>query len=454
MFEQDDVPTIDDYRRGVRYRWKLIAVFAVVIGCLGAGVGLLSGETWKTNVTVENDADAGRMVDLFRERMATADAAIITDILAEGVRREMSSSIEVTVKVEDDHTLSFTVVASSTQTSRAAANEIVDRLIELRRAETLEQIEPIRSVVDDQIAEIDDQIAARNEPGSTDSTSIDNLLVERSRLRGLQLSLGELATTTTGGIRTTGEPATLATSSLFGLVPLTVMGLILGAGIGLTVALMQTFFDRTVRTRRQLARVAPSVPTLAVLARGGAARGELLSSLPSIATRQDELARHTMLFAAVGKTENAANVLADLATTLANQGRRVVVIDADSTGSRVSSPPNATGDVPGEKGGMRVIAAQLRDAGIPKQQAFAELLEGFDGNELVLVSTSASPESADAAILGREVDATVLVVPFGSVSDLDVSTSLRQLTDAGCRVAGFVLDDVPAKDLSWASAGV
>jgi len=430
-------------------------VIAVVIGCLGAGVGLLRGESWKTKVTVENDADAGRMDDRFRERMAAADAAIIKDILAEEVRLEMSSSVKVTVTLEDDHTLSFTVVASSKQTSRAAANEIVDRLIELRRAETLEQIELSRTVVDDQIAEVDDQIAARNESGSTDSTSIDNLLVERSRLRGLQLSLGELAATTTGGIRTTGEPATLAASNIFGLAPLTVMGLILGAGIGLTVALMQTFFDRTVRTRRQLARVAPSVPTLAVLARGGAACGELfLGSLPSIATRPDDLARHTMLFAAVGKTENAANVLADLATTLANQGERVVVIDADSTGSRVSSLLNAAGDVPEQQGGIRVITAQLRDAGIPKQQAFAELLEGFDGNELVLVSTSASPESADAAILGREVAATVLVVPFGSVSDLDVSTSLRQLTDAGCRVAGFVLDDVPAKDFSWASAGV
>lgn len=474
MLREDEVPTIDDYRRGVIDRWKLIAACTLITALVGFGLGMARrAEAWQTKVSLESNADTVRVRDLIPARTAAADAAVASGIARE-IEARPSSGASVSITYDEDaDTIEITAHASAADASRDAVDEIVVRLTELRRDETLAQIDTYQRVIEDQITTIDEQVAAGEAAGAEAGASIDNLLVERSRLRGQQLGLGELEESTTGGIRATGEPSTQATSGLLGVTSLTVLGVLLGLAIGVVAALLATVFDRSIRSRGQLARVSPNVPTLAVVGRNGGDRGPQLVALQmAVLHLLEQRGLRSLQFASVGSPEAGARIVVDLAKIFAEAGERVVVVDADLRHGLASSMLGMTSGpglgaltdtvaldelltvAPGSTGvGLVPAGAIPGDPVVLQQRSFAKLVAAVRGEALVLVSTDGTNGSADAALVAREVDATVLVVPYGRATDLEVSGALQLLGNAGCAVDGFVLDGVPGKRLALAAAG-
>ena len=163
-----------------------------------------------------------------------------------------------------------------------------------------------------------------------------------------------------------------------------------------------------------------------------------------------------------GKTTTAANV----AVSFAQQGMRVLIIDADLRRSRlhkmfgVSREPGLTELVMGHiemETAMRetaVIGLFVMPSGqLPPNPSemlggermratLASLTEAFD---LVLLDTPPLLAAADAAILGTIADGVVLVVRAGVTEAEAGQQAMQQLMAVGARVVGAVLNDPDSK---------
>ena len=159
-----------------------------------------------------------------------------------------------------------------------------------------------------------------------------------------------------------------------------------------------------------------------------------------------------------GKSTTAAN----LAISFAQHGSRVLLIDADLRRPSVhemfgvSKEPGLIGYLEGRStlaeaihetaflglqvmpsGGPTHHAAELL-AGDLTRQGLVALREHFD---LVLIDTAPVLLAPETAFLAAEVDAVVLVVRAGQTERTAAEDAVQQLSFAGARVVGGVLND-------------
>lgn len=164
--------------------------------------------------------------------------------------------------------------------------------------------------------------------------------------------------------------------------------------------------------------------------------------------------------------EGKTTVASCLATAESKAGRRVVLVDADIRRpgchelAGVEREPGLTnllaGDssldavlVTSEWSGLSIIPAGMPSPNAPnllgsrKMEALlAELAERFD---LVVIDSPPLMAAADARILCRIVDATVLAVRWGKTRRRVARLSVRQLELAGARLAGGLLTMVDTR---------
>jgi capsular exopolysaccharide synthesis family protein len=163
-----------------------------------------------------------------------------------------------------------------------------------------------------------------------------------------------------------------------------------------------------------------------------------------------------------GKSTTAAN----LAVACAQQGQRVLLIDADLRNARVHtlfSRPRAPG-LTNVLVGTVPLADGLRTTGIDgltiltsgttppnpaellgstrMRQLLDELGTQFD---LIVIDTPPLLAASDAAILGRISDGTLMVVRAGQTQRAAVQEGIQQLVNVGARLLGTVLNDPDAE---------
>ncbi len=164
--------------------------------------------------------------------------------------------------------------------------------------------------------------------------------------------------------------------------------------------------------------------------------------------------------------EGKTTVASSLATAQSKAGQRVVLIDADirrpgcHTINGVKLEPGLTNLLSGELTLDGVLSTSawcelsVISAGTPSPQApnllgskrmqnlLTELLNRFD---LVIIDSPPVMAAADARILARLADATVLAVHWGKTRRRTVRLTVRQLQTAGARLAGGLLTMVDVK---------
>jgi capsular exopolysaccharide synthesis family protein len=302
------------------------------------------------------------------------------------------------------------------------------------------------------------------------------------------------------------DPAILPSKPVRPNKPLSiVLALILGVVLGAVLAFVKENLDTTIHTREELQTESGAVPVLGLIPRisevgaTNGARRHIWRSTP-VATSAEALraklvagrnprgsaseayralrtnltfARpdkppRTLVFTSAAPGDGKSTSSSNLAITLAQQGLRVILIDADMrrgsmhTALDTTSRPGLSDYLLGGLSLEEVIRpVQLADAGfdfIPigtlppnpaellastRMQALLEHLEGqydsvlFDAPPLNVVT--------DAAILGARTDGVILVVRAGVTDRGAVRFAFEQLRAVRARVLGCVLNDVDSK---------
>jgi succinoglycan biosynthesis transport protein ExoP len=174
----------------------------------------------------------------------------------------------------------------------------------------------------------------------------------------------------------------------------------------------------------------------------------------------------TSAMAGEGKSTTACN----LAIAAAQQGRRVILVDADLRGPSlaplfgVRSEPGLSDLLVGE-GSLTdaLVATKVRDvlllpAGSPMENVsellastrMGEVMQELTGRaDLVILDTPPCLPVADSEVLGAWVDAGVLVVGLGRAERRAVSMARELLDQAHVRLLGTVLNRMKASDRGY-----
>ncbi|WP_433802911.1 polysaccharide biosynthesis tyrosine autokinase [Actinomycetospora sp. CA-084318] len=251
-----------------------------------------------------------------------------------------------------------------------------------------------------------------------------------------------------------------------------VLGLVLGLVVGLGAAVLWSALDTTVRDSSGLAALTDG-PVLGVVPRdprGGNLVGDAdrLSAVAE-AFRQVRTSLgfvaitrklHTVMVTSAVQGEGKSTTAVDLALVLAQQGKRVLAVDADLRRPHLAE----LFGLPGEVGLTNVLLGQLpledavqpgadgqvsvlgrgpeppNPADLLTSPAFGGFLQSLAGRyDVVVLDTPPLLPVADAAIMAQRCDGVVLVVRAQKTSGRLVTEAVQRLRDASAVCVGSVL---------------
>ena len=257
---------------------------------------------------------------------------------------------------------------------------------------------------------------------------------------------------------------------------------VLGLGFGLALAYAIEVFDRTAGTPEDVQR-ALGLPTLGVLREFESAgerrlvaevsSGPIGESFRSLRTNlrfsHVDRPRRVVLVTSTGPEEGKSTVLANLGVSLAQSGRRTLVVDTDlrrpslyrffGMGEGAGLADVLAGDAPIEDAvrssrieHLDVLPAGTRPpnpAELIESRRLQDLIGGLrEEYEYVLLDSPPAGGLVDSSLLCGLVDGVLFVVERGRFDLKVVRTALRQLERAGGRLYGVVLNKAPVDERS------
>lgn len=261
------------------------------------------------------------------------------------------------------------------------------------------------------------------------------------------------------------------------------LALLAAVAAGIAVALVRGTFDDRVRDPKDLAALTER-PQLASIpeARSGeppflplddvAPQGRRAEALRGLRTTLRHLGLgtelRTLLVTSAVHGEGATSIALDLASTLAREGHRTLLIDADLRGTWTDHGlglGHRDGLSTALRGGSAwttlVQPTALEGlsvlAGGPRPQNPGALLDSFrmttllrdaaDRYDIVLIDAPPVLALSDSTTLAQQVSGTLLVAGSGRVRSVQLSLALRKLQLVDADALGIVLNRVPRGDL-------
>lgn len=488
-----------DYLAGIWRRRLVVGITVFVVVALALIGSFLITPTYRAEARVQVTQQSA--ADQFDPNPGLLDSQrflenqrdfVESDRVQEAAAEALGVDADVSVLIEDSaDTLVFVGEADDADDAATAANTYAEVYIAQVQAAEVEGLEEAAAQIADAIASIDEQVAgidgqiatidaAGGEPAAERTSLLDQktvLLEQKTELQTDQSQLQlrqNLATDGPAVLSQLAEPPDSPASP--DVVRNGLVALVAGLVLGIAIAFVLDLLDSSIRGREQL-EASTGLPVLGQLpaarpddedAGEATATTEAVRSLrTSVQLLVLDRGVRRVLLAPVRSGHDAADAAAELAASLAAAGQRVLLVDADlrapSLHRRFDLPaaPGLTDVLAGDDAADRVRAVDhvpglsLLPAGDPVDDATRVLgldraQEAFGGlgeeHDVVLVLGPALLPLADARILGRLVDAVVLVVAQGRDRGRDVRTALTLLGQLDEPVAGSVLTRVALAD--------
>lgn len=252
---------------------------------------------------------------------------------------------------------------------------------------------------------------------------------------------------------------------------------VLGLCLALVLAYLVEYFDRSVGSAEEVTR-ALGLATLGVVGsfgrrrpealavEGGGSLGEAFRTLrTNLRFSHVDVPRRVVLVTSTGPEEGKSTVVSNLGASLAQSGRRTLVIDTDlrrpSLHRTLGAPRSRgladilAGDASPEDairstriGGLDVLpcgTVPANPAELIESARLQELLAALRGRyEYVILDSPPAGGLVDASLLSSLADGVLFVIEPGRFDWRAIRGALRQLERAGARVYGAVLNKAEA----------
>jgi succinoglycan biosynthesis transport protein ExoP len=506
MVESPAEPRSDDVREYGRILWRRKGQIVLVITGVVAAVLLFTfvvPRTYPSSVSVLVKAlpVPGTSTDMQTPNMETEKALVLlSSDIADRVRtstsapetdEDLMAHISARV-VPNTEILVITFVDPSPQRAATLAQAYAEEYVAFRVREATGAVSAAEAPLENQISELRKRIDQLNLHIANSSspvarrklgTELDELLgqlgILQQRLLGVRSSLDVAKDPATivspAQVPTAASGPDKAKTLLIGFL----VGLVLAVG----VALLRERLDDRVKSAEELeramgTRVLGSVPRVTAWRDAGEARLELRADPESdvsesyrmiaanlLALASRELVTTLVVTSAVdgeGKTTTASN----LAVSLAEQGKKVVVVSADLRHPRLHEffgIENDVGFADLQRDSLPVSKVE-RDTDIPnlrvigsgrtehqvrpqfESDRLSHVLSSIQGTDVqfVVMDAPALLEAAESSVLARGVDGVILVADGRSTLPT-LARAVSQLRQADVRIIGAVYNNVQSR---------
>jgi succinoglycan biosynthesis transport protein ExoP len=477
-----------------RRKW-VIFITAVVTTLVAGGGAFLMTPTYEATTTLRVAPSGGLTVDYtaityatqFKNtliRLAASDRVL--DELAQRLGLVEPPDVELEL-LGNSELVSLTVQHPNRRVAQQAANTMAGILIELNRELYVEYLVTIQEGLDAQLAETageldeawedyqetiaefpDDpsRVQAAGRAWELAEEQYNSVVEQRDEAR-IQAILRENALSVFDPADLPGEPAGLPK------VMYVALGAMVGLVAGVGLAFLFENLDTTLHTPEQIETVT-ELSTLGKIPSAGETPPMIFSNGRSpyeetyrrLRTNLFALGAsaplRTMLIVSAEPEEGKTTIAANLAYTIAESGRQVVIVDCDLRLGRL----HRIFEMPNREGLTSILQAEgpaldgllhktgfenlwaLTSGPLPEKPielldspAMIDLLEHLQHRfDVVLLDAPPISAVADAAVLAPLVDGVLLVVSCGQSREEEVQAAREQLASVGARPVGVVVN--------------
>jgi non-specific protein-tyrosine kinase len=505
-----------DYLAVVQRRRGPILIVLVVV-CAGImALTLAQTPTYRATASVllqpylsESLGDSAPVADLSKDQseVEVMRSRSVADLAADELGHVPTVEVDT---IPETRVVEVTAASSDPATAAADATGYAQAYVESRRKGILDDLDKATGILQEQLARAEAELTVAEQPlrdlqvqvattgddvqravlerqlADLDSQLSADLFTKRARRTGLQERVDQLGLTSQLTITGGAKLVSAATEPSSPVEPRPVrnaaLALVAGLVLGLGLAFLLEQLDDRVHGRDEVEAATGGLPIVGLLPhskrrdRPVASPAELQDD-PALAEAFRAL-RTSIHFVALGKpmrsiqvtsasaTEGKTTTVAGLAVTLAQAGKRVVVVDGDLRRPRLHELfdiepalglTNTLADEASMDEALHCIDEQPRLALMPcgpqspnpsellALERFRALITTLQGDfDVVVIDTPPLLPVADARIVAGVVDATLLVVAAerSKVKDVRLATGLLRQVDAP--FVGIVLNQVPA----------
>ena len=266
-----------------------------------------------------------------------------------------------------------------------------------------------------------------------------------------------------------------------------ILGLLIGAAIGLGYAFLRVSQDTTIRNARRLVELTGDLP-IGIISKVDAPVSNswtVMLSETSLAAENYRALRANLMFGLpdakvfcltpAGSGGTATTGL-NLAVALSQAGQSVILVEANLHEPELSQAlnlggPKGLGDVLAgtstaqnaielwAPGGISVLSAKHvapNSSEMLSTETFTRLIDELRSlYSYVIISTPSALNSTDAVIVASRCDATLLLAECDKSTTDQLEIAVTSLLQVGAPIAGVVISEVPASEVnSWRAAHV
>ncbi|MGI9615419.1 MAG: polysaccharide biosynthesis tyrosine autokinase [Acidimicrobiales bacterium] len=507
----------------LRHRWRWLAVPIILMPLLAIYYTTRQAPVYQSEARVLLDTSAAQDAVASRLNLPTAvedrdlvneanvaDSDAVRGLVRQGLDIPGGEPLpkgQITADLESD-VISFRFSGGSPQEAALIANTWADAYVDFKRESAqssiddvlvtldaeLEQLREQRSALRADLEQLENRLVAERDPEARDVLQL-RVARETSAISGdLALIDAQIATAVNdigqlrlsrelAGSATVVQEAALPREQANGQVSRNVaIGLVLGALLGLTLALIADTLDKSIRTTGDLERIGLGVKSLGRIPAvpRGLVRGELgtiAHTRPSskyadgyhkVRTALDFLTLDqdvtSILITSPAEGDGKSTLASNLALAYANAENNVVLIDADLRHPKLpeilsTQPSPGLADLSPERSSLAQVAVGVPHltprlwvvpAGDRPPNNLAAFLTSTlvssaiksigDRADIVLIDAPPVLPVADALSLAPIVDGVILLVTVGSTTEAEVAEAMANLRGAGANVLGVVLN--------------